>query len=1039
MRSNTGIRRACIDEDEIFAFPALTPFQTIGVVFSKHVIIRAEDKPNEVPFYKPGEGNVDPPPASSENKKNTPSDTSSNENFPTKTISFTMPDTPGSEHPKEEPKEESKKEPKEESKKEPKEEPKGDPKVVPPLAQTVEGTPAQGGSKESGMEPTSEAAKEVVSISKGELPPVSEIAPPQTQQPPSNVVMPLTKGGSAGLGSNTSKSGLSEKSTEVESFLLKNYKGVKVSGLCGAYFRVYFVPHILIYALTKHSILQIESLFDDNTRIDFEYAEDIVHKCAEGKTFKLVAYIKDDMLMLKWKVSPPPPDTPANMKADVRKFRIPQLDRPFTSIQVYKANVKEGIIESKNYVIASEIPEKCSAIATNCFLNGNLNIENCYQCTLLVQNSDTSSECFNYVSSDMKAKFNDIKTKAQDEENSKENELTESIDIILKNIYKMDEKKKKKVLITIDDFDDVLKAELTNYCKLLKEMDSKGTLESYELGNEIDIFNNVIRMLSMHPKESIITLQDKLRNTAICIKNVDEWVQNKRGLVLPESTHASKLENPSNISIMDENEDEEYQDDKHLNDDIYRNDEDGVVDLAKAGKEIKLRSPYFKSSKYCNYEYCDRWKDKTSCISNIEVEEQGNCGLCWVFASKLHLETIRCMRGYGHFRSSALYVANCSKRKPEDRCAIGSNPIEFLQILDEQKFLPLESELPYFYKNAVNECPKPKDKWTNLWGNTKLLFDKMYGHFMSYKGFISYETLQFRDNMNLFVDIVKREVQNKGSVIIYIKTKDVIGYDFNGRIIHNMCGDSLPDHGANIVGYGNYINTAGEKRSYWLIRNSWGYYWGNEGTFKVDMLGPKHCKYNFIHTAVVFKMNLGAVNVSNKKDVTNAYFPKHNADFFHSLYFNNYNDMHEALPFDNYYSEGSGTGKSKYSRKKRSYGSKWGTTWEHKKGSVYGQDEPTDGNRNGAKNYSVEKNIQIMHILKHIEKAKITKGLVKYDNINETKNDHTCVRSNSKDPDRYEECKLFCEENWNACKKHYSPGYCLTKLYNGANCFFCYV
>ncbi|CAG9482677.1 unnamed protein product [Plasmodium vivax] len=857
-------------------------------------------------------------------------------------------------------------------------------------------------------------------------------------------------------GSTTKSNAPHEGPHHVESALLKNYKGVKVTGSCGSYFRVYLVPHILIYALTKNSIIQIESLFDDNTRVDFEYADDIVNKCEEGKNFKLIVYLKGNILTLKWKVLPSSDHSAAGTKADVRKFKLPQLERPFSSIQVYTADVKAGLIESKNYALGADIPDKCNAIATDCFLNGNVNIDKCFQCALLVQGGDaTSNECFNYVSKDLQDKHSNAKVKGQDELSPKEYELTESIDIILKNIYKVDTINKKKVLISMDDFDDVLKAELLNYCKLLKEMDVKGTLDNCELGNEVDIFNNMVRLLSMHPKENIITLQDKLRNTAICLKNVDEWVENKRGLVLPEGGEKAALEgNPT--EVVDDEEEEHAGEGKLLDQDMYKKDEDGTIDLVKAGKELKLRSPYFKNSKYCNYEYCDRWKDKTSCISNIEVEEQGNCGLCWVFASKLHLETIRCMRGYGHFRSSALYVANCSKRNPKDICTVGSNPIEFLKIVQDTGFLPLEADHPYLHKNAGNECPAPKENWINLWGNSKLLFHKMYGHFMSYKGFISYESSHFKDNMHIFIDLIKREVQNKGSVIIYIKTKDVIGYDFNGRGVHNMCGDKTPDHAANIVGYGNYINTKGVKRSYWIVRNSWGYYWGNEGTFKVDMLGPKGCKYNFIHTAVVFKVNLGAIDIPNKDvDLNRTYFPKHNSDFFHSLYFNNYDeeaDGEEKPVFQGARSSeegGSGSGS----------GSGGGSGTKSKKGSkkkqISGQDAAaaTAGATGGASSIarsglppkspkpspSAEKKIQILHVLKHIENSKIVRGLVKYENISETQNDHSCARAHSKNPDRLDECKLFCEENWNSCKNHYSPGYCLAKLYSGGNCYFCYV
>ncbi|SOV20074.1 serine repeat antigen 6, putative [Plasmodium sp. gorilla clade G2] len=855
------------------------------------------------------------------------------------------------------------------------------------------------------------------------------------------------------------KAAVPEIPIQITSALLKNYNGVKVTGPCGAYFRVYLVPHILIYALTKYSVIQLESLFNDNPRIDVEHTGALQNKCSEGKHFKLVVYITHDTLTLKWKTHNPKEETKSDV-VDIRKYRIPTLERPFTSIQVYTANPKAGLIETKNYNIRTDIPDTCDTIATDCFLNGNVNIEKCFQCTLLVQKKDKSHECFKYVSKEMKKKMNEIKVKAEDDSNSDEYKLIESIDNILSKIYKKSNEpfENSKELISFEDLDYRFKNELLEYCNLLKKVDTSGTLESYELGNEEDIYNNLTRLLRSHSDENVLTLQGKLRNTAICIKNVDEWILNKRGLTLPSESddylnNYNDNDKKEDQDSVDNNMNEDFNyDDQNNNDsnkkddesnknddagnyvydfddddydnnnyetDMYEDsikaDKDGVIDLEKFGNQIKLRSPYFKNSKYCNYEYCNRWRDKTSCISQIEVEEQGNCGLCWVFASKLHIETIRCMRGYGHYRSSALYVANCSKRKPIDRCEEGSNPLEFLRILDEKKFLPLESNYPYSYTNAGNSCPKIQNSWTNLWGDTKLLFNKKIHRYIGNKGFISHETSYFKDNMDLFIDMVKREVQNKGSVIVYIKTQDVIGYDFNGKGVHSMCGDRTPDHAANIIGYGNYINKKGEKRSYWLIRNSWSYYWGDEGNFRVDMLGPKHCLYNFIHTVVFFKLDLGAINVPKKKFWRrNIYFLRHNPDFMYTLYYNNY----EPESSQNYISDDN-----------------------YENAFVHGQSdetEKTDLKGQDVKK-SVEKKIQILHILKHINNSQVKRGLVKYDNLNETKDEHSCSRVNSEDPDKYEECKQFCLTKWNECKDHYSPGYCLTDLYKEKHCNFCYV
>nr|BAK08386.1 putative papain-like cysteine prorease [Plasmodium malariae] len=844
-----------------------------------------------------------------------------------------------------------------------------------------------------------------------------------------------------------------EQGIQVTSTFLKNFDGIKVTGSCKAYFRVFFVPHIWIYVDPTKDSIELKQLFEPVRTVNITQLR---NKCINksNSTFKFIAYVKDQILTLKWLVIGEGAD--AGNKVDVKKYKIPVLDKTFSSVQVHTANAEKNLIESKNYHISSVIPDQCSIITTNCFLSGSLDIEHCFHCTLLAQKYESENECFKYVSEEAKERIAmDIPTIAQDEEYSVEYRLIESIDIILKSIYKTDENGgKKEELINFEDLENDLKSELKNYCALLKEMDESGTLKNFELANEEETFNNLSRLLKVHPNENMATLRLKFRNPAICVKNVDEWIVNKRGLTLHNETYSAEkvshdqanadsgaadkgraesdttTRGASDSGSADELMAENFEEEEIVSDDIFEKDSSGIIDLSKMKTEMNFKSPYYQKSKYCNKDYCDRWKDKTSCISNIEVEEQGDCGLCWIFASKLHVETIRCMRGYGHFRSSALFVANCSSRNPEEICIVGSNPTEFLQIVNDNKFLPLESDLPYSYNDAGNACPTKRNKWTNLWGNTKLLLHKRDYSFLNTLGYIAYESINFKDKMELFINIIKQEIQNKGSVIVYVKTNNVIDYDFNGKVVHSICGDNEADHAANIIGYGNYINIKGEKRSYWLVRNSWGYYWGDEGNFKVDMYGHDECLYNFIHTAVVFKIDLDMVEVPKKNNNNNNnsvynYFHKYVPDFFYNLFYVNYDkdkdkDKGESFLYDN--------GNREEIQQNYSKDSIVSGQTEPESAKVIPAPQPTK---------SAEKIFKVLHILKNIKDGKIKRGFVKYENLKETENPYSCSRIYSKDPNKMDECKQFCFKEWSKCEKHYSPGYCLTKLYSGDNCFFC--
>ncbi|CDO62309.1 serine repeat antigen 1 [Plasmodium reichenowi] len=887
-----------------------------------------------------------------------------------------------------------------------------------------------------------------------------------------------------------------QNNNQIKSVLLKENKGVKITGPCNVNLSIFLVPHIYIDVETKYNNIELKYELDEfsdsikfkdtttelstsddtlmNTNFNVGVSRDTLDKdrlyniCTENKTFKFVVYFKDNVLTLKWKVYE---TGVTNNKVDIRQYKMKELTRPITTIQIHSVseNKDTHLLESKNYVIKTDIPETCDAMATNCFLSGNINIEKCLECTLLVQNNDTSSECFTYVSNDVRENFNQIKAEAEDDENFRNYHLTDTINNILKRIYKININEGKKELITLEELDNFLKESITDYCKILREIDTNGTLVNHELGNNVDVFNNLIRLLKLHKNESISTLHNKLRNSAICMKYPDKWIEKKTGLILP---------NVANNNIIYNNKYEKLNVEKKRK--IYDNKDDSKIsDIINIKKYIFTNNTlkYFNNDKqFCNSSFCNRLKDENNCISKIQVEDQGNCAISWIFASKYYLETLKCMKGYEPHAISALYIANCSKRKHKNRCNVGSNPLEFLQIIEENQFLPMDTNYLYSYTKVGNDCPDEEKNWVNLLKHTRIInYNNKHRSTLSTKAYRAYESEQFKDKMDTFIKLIKDEIMNKGSVIAYVKAENVLGYELNGKKVQNLCGDKKPDHVVNIVGYGNYINDEDEKKSYWIVRNSWGKYWGDDGYFNVDMYGPSTCEDNFIHTVVVFNINMP----KSKKSPVKITFPlynyylKYSPDFYHNLYYKNFNSK-KSMKLVN----ASDERKNIYSQEDKV---------NHKKGSKVlnsevttslssqeisqRRDEDDDidtliGHRpdikeqeknikdefnkssithNSVSSSNITKSnkntnkVKIYHIIKHVKNTKIKIGFVKYDNYNTIGTNHTCSRSYSEDQDKHEGCIQFCELHWNECKDKTSPGYCLTKLKGSNECFFCYV
>ncbi|ETB57085.1 hypothetical protein, variant 1 [Plasmodium yoelii 17X] len=680
---------------------------------------------------------------------------------------------------------------------------------------------------------------------------------------------------------------------DIKSAMLKNYKGLKITGQCNSSFFMFFVPYVYIDVDTKInqiSIFSTKKKVNGTTNdvptqlIEFKSENDnLQNQCAENKTFKIVIYLDNDVFYVKWKVYGPSTETESNTNVDVRKYRLKNIETPITSIQVHnvKRTSKNITIESKNYTINDDLPEKCEAIASDCFLHGNVDTEKCYKCALLYRDTPITDKCYDYLPNDYKESLKSdglVTAQSEDEINY---ELIGHIDNVLEGIYNIDEdNNNNKELKKFEELDDEIKKDMLLYCKELKESDVSGTLEEYALGDVEDIFYNLIQLINNNTGVVISKLKNKLMNPAICLKDVNQWGEKKKGLVLPE------LSSNNFDNLNDKNDDTTIN--SKLDEKLEEEGFDGVIDLPLPHENEFEGYTTIEDFQYCNNEYCDRLKDNNSCISKIDVEEQGNCATSWLFASKFHLDTIGCMKGHENFSASALYVANCSKKDSKDKCLTGSNPLEFLNIIDENKFLPTTSNLPYSYKKVGEECPKTMDNWTNLWKDVKLLKHENNDKSLNANGYISYQSKDFKDNFSEYINLIKQEIQNKGSIIAYINSKDIISYDFNGSKIHKLCGSDTPDMAVNIIGYGKYINENNQVKSYWLVRNSWGKHWADEGNFKVDIETPENCEHNFIHTFATFNIYIPFVkkNIPSESEI-NLYYSKNSPDFYNNLYFKN--------------------------------------------------------------------------------------------------------------------------------------------------------
>lgn len=179
----------------------------------------------------------------------------------------------------------------------------------------------------------------------------------------------------------------------------------------------------------------------------------------------------------------------------------------------------------------------------------------------------------------------------------------------------------------------------------------------------------------------------------------------------------------------------------------------------------------------------------------LPIENQGECGSCWAFSAICSVEGIYAQRTGKLISLSKQELVDCSPNS--EGCDGGDYEDAFEYIT----FYGISSEQSYPYEAEDGDC--------QLEDKTKVVQIDGY-----------YEVTKNDEK------VLQKSVSDQ-IISVSIKANSTEFKLYTSGIFNGKCGDEL-DHSINIIGYGSEDNV-----DYWLVRNSWGTEWGEDGYIRI--------------------------------------------------------------------------------------------------------------------------------------------------------------------------------------------------------------
>ena len=191
------------------------------------------------------------------------------------------------------------------------------------------------------------------------------------------------------------------------------------------------------------------------------------------------------------------------------------------------------------------------------------------------------------------------------------------------------------------------------------------------------------------------------------------------------------------------------------------------------------------------------------------------CGNCYAFSFISQIESQYSIKYGKTYRFSEQELLDCSEGIIGCN---GGNSDKIQKFLSKRNYLAFEADYyPYSGKITPSQCNFMKDDTNKYTSSIKMNVDK-----------VVYVKSIRKDKTRCIQSLLM-----KGPVGASINAEAFDNYQ-EGEIIENQCQDKKSNHAITIVGYDTYYNKKTKKNEiYWIVRNSWGTKFGENGYAKI--------------------------------------------------------------------------------------------------------------------------------------------------------------------------------------------------------------